>query len=224
MILPLIFSAASLIIAGFALIFIRASLKGHSESAWLAKWRDETNRLIAEIDAATDRDAALVEERVKTLRALLDDVDRRIAVYAREHERRRSQDAAYTALGRKAEYRKISASPVPAEKDGITGPVPGEGPYPGGAGSRGPAAGTKAPDRADMTAGETPEPVSPENASEPSLPRFIRSAETVKPKIPFAEQVAELARAGFSPDLIAARLGATIAEVDLAIALLARRS
>ena len=66
----------------------------------LAEYRKETYKLIAEIDAATDRDFLLVEERKKTLKALLDDTDKRIAVYLRELERSRSGEALYTSLGR----------------------------------------------------------------------------------------------------------------------------
>ena len=50
-----------------------------------------------------------------------------------------------------------------------------------------------------------------------------RSARPLAPKpLPFAERVAELYRAGFSSNLIASRLGATITEVELAIALVER--
>jgi len=54
-------------------------------------------------------------------------------------------------------------------------------------------------------------------------PRFTISAKPVEPKpAPFSERVLELHRAGFSEDLIAKRLGTTIGEVDLAIALSGR--
>jgi hypothetical protein len=55
-------------------------------------------------------------------------------------------------------------------------------------------------------------------------PRIVRSATPIVPKPPpFAEQVAGLYRSGFSPDLIAARLGAALSEVELAIALAEHR-
>jgi len=56
-----------------------------------------------------------------------------------------------------------------------------------------------------------------------AAPRFVRAPVPIEPKAPaFAERVSELARAGFSADLIAKRLNATVAEVDLAMALSVR--
>jgi hypothetical protein len=73
-----------------------------------------------------------------------------------------------------------------------------------------------------------PEPQSvppgmPSRVNEMERPRFTISAKPVEPKpAPFSERVLELHRAGFSEDLIAKRLGTTIGEVDLAIALSGR--
>jgi hypothetical protein len=69
-------------------------------SELLADYRAETYRLIAEIDSAADRDSLLVEERIKTLKKLLDDTDRRIAVYMKELQRSRAGEQLYTSLGR----------------------------------------------------------------------------------------------------------------------------
>jgi len=66
----------------------------------LAEYRDEVYRLIADIDNATDRDSRLVEDRIKNLKALLDDTDKRIAVYLRELDRSRTGEALYASLGR----------------------------------------------------------------------------------------------------------------------------
>lgn len=66
----------------------------------LAEYRSEVYRLIAEIDSATDRDSLLVEDRIKTLKALLEDTDKRIAVYVRELDRSRTGEALYSSLGR----------------------------------------------------------------------------------------------------------------------------
>ena len=71
-----------------------------SVSELLAEYRTEVHRLIAEIDSATDRDSMLVEDRIKKLKAVLDDTDKRIAVYVRELERSRTGEALYTSLGR----------------------------------------------------------------------------------------------------------------------------
>ena len=71
-----------------------------STSEILAERQKEVYRLIAEIDSITDRDAQLVEARIKTLRELLEDTDKRIAVYMRELDKSRTGEALYTSLGR----------------------------------------------------------------------------------------------------------------------------
>jgi hypothetical protein len=68
-------------------------------------------------------------------------------------------------------------------------------------------------------------PVFGEVPLSPSRPRFIRSSIQVEPKeAPFAEKVIDLYRGGFSPEIIAGKLGSTIAEVDLVIALAEQRT
>ncbi len=153
----------------------------------LAEFGDEVDKLIADIDAATDRDVALVEDRVKTLRSLLEDVDRRIAAFGKEVDRRSLEERAYAELGRRK------------------GQLP-------------PPADSAAPAMAAAAA-----PAATATAAPAAAPRFVRSPVAIEPKAPaFAERVSELARAGFSADLIAKRLNATVAEVDLAIALAGR--
>jgi hypothetical protein len=213
----LIFSAASLIIAGFSFIYFRAYIRRRTGAERiLADFKEEVDKLIADIDAYTDRDAALVEDRITTLRSLLDDADRRIAVYARELGRRQTQEAAYAALGR---GRKIAgAASAEPEKPREKGPLPpaGSPAVPGGN-----SAGAAAGDTAGGNAGSVPADTGPSAALPPeqnAAPRFVRAARDIEPAPPsFAEKAAELARAGLSPDLIAVRLGATVAEVNLAL-------
>ena len=71
-----------------------------SSSGLMPEYRTEVHRLIAEIDAVTDRDSLLVEERIKKLKEILDDTDRRISVYVKELEKSRAGSELYTNLGR----------------------------------------------------------------------------------------------------------------------------
>ena len=89
----------SLCVSGF-LLLRRYIARKTDPRTLLADYRDEVFRLIAEIDAATDRDSLLVEERIKTLRKLMEDTDRRISVYMREVKRSQDSQAMYTSLGR----------------------------------------------------------------------------------------------------------------------------
>jgi len=62
-------------------------------------------------------------------------------------------------------------------------------------------------------------PAEPIRKAEPSVP-FIRfSDKPLDLEEPFADKVISLSRRGFSSDIIAARLGATMAEVDIVISM-----
>jgi hypothetical protein len=207
--LSFLFSAVSLILWGFSFLFFRAYLRRRTgPERLLAEYREEVDKLTADIDAITDRDAGLIADRVKTLRELLENVDRRIAVYTREVNREKTQEAAYTELGLKRSVLK-SGEPRSMAPPAFVLPETGET---GLAGS---------PEKTETR--ESPElpPESSEAASSGGEGRFVRAPRPIEPKPPsFAEQVEKLARAGLSSELIASRLGTTLAEVDLAIALL----
>lgn len=176
MTLSVIFSGAALVLCGFFFIYFTLYIKRRTERAnILEDYQDEVNKLIADIDAATDRDITLVEERINTLKKLLEDVDKRIAVLSREQDRKRSSDAVYTSLGRQM---KVSV---------------------------------QEPEITEAAAQGSGSPLEP--AVEKAVPVTV-----IEPKVSFAERVAELSRTGFAPDLIAARLGVSISEVELAIA------
>ncbi|MDR0555086.1 MAG: hypothetical protein LBG76_09875 [Treponema sp.] len=197
----ILFSTASLALCVFSFIFFLSYLKRRTGSERiLAEFREEIDKLIAEIDGATDRDASLVEDRIKTLRTLLDDADRRISVYVRELDRRRSQEKAYADLGKTP----LRHAESPAEN--ITAiPTPSVVPQ--------------------TTDAQSNAPNPPEETIH--LPRIRRSLRLglgleVKP-LSLPERVAELYRAGNSAAQISEKLGVTLAEVNLAIALLERK-
>jgi hypothetical protein len=124
MTLPLILSITSfcLCISGFFFFRWYVAQKT-AASRLLSDYREEVYRLIGEIDAATDRDSLLVEERIKTLRKLLDDTDRRISVYMRELQRSRNSEAVYTSLGRGIRA-ALNSQPGPQEQPLLSAEVP----------------------------------------------------------------------------------------------------
>ncbi|MDR2542497.1 MAG: hypothetical protein LBC80_03490 [Treponema sp.] len=75
-------------------------IKKRTVGSTLDERRDEFLRLIAEIDRVTDRDVQIVEDRVKKLNEIKEEVDKRIAVYVKELEKSRSGEALYTSLGK----------------------------------------------------------------------------------------------------------------------------
>jgi hypothetical protein len=210
MTLSIFFSAAALILWAFSFVFFLNYLKRRtSVERILKELQDEMDHIINEVNEATDRDLTLVEDRVKSLRALLEDADRRIAVYTRELDRRRTQDAAYAELGR---HRPPAGTAAPASITAFPPALQAEA-----------SPAEASPESAPGPAGASPTAASTELAP-PSGLHIVRSARPIEPKpLPFAERVAELHRAGFDAALIASRLGATLAEVDLAIALADRR-
>jgi hypothetical protein len=189
--IPLIVSVTSLCLCVFGFLFLRRYIeKKTAARELLADYRTETYRLIAEIDAAADRDSLLVEERIKTLKQLLDDTDRRIAVYMRELQRSRAGEAMYTSLGRGI---RAALDSSPAET-----PPPAE----------------TAPPAEAM---ETAVPPSPK---EMPAPRESTAGKRRPKKTKIKAQIAELSAKGLSPPEIASRLNLSLAEVDLALSLL----
>jgi hypothetical protein len=200
-------------------------------SELLADYRAETYRLIAEIDAAADRDSLLVEERIKTLKKLLDDTDRRIAVYMKELQRSRAGEQLYTSLGRgiraALDSQPGQAALFPEE------PAPKEA-----------APSMKASDvqeeinllrsTATKLAGSTQrkavlrDSAETEPSSKAATPQKTAENNTAseaagkrKPKkAKLKIQIAELSAQGLSPAKIASRLKLSLAEVDLALNLL----
>ncbi len=225
-------AALGLILWAFSFLYLRSYLRRRTGvERILSDLREETNKLIAEIDAATDRDVTLVEDRVKALRALIEDADKRVSTFTREVERRGAEERAYAELGRRSKRPHPAPEPVQSYLPGSAAapaPVPRTAPVPAmasvAAGAE-VATGTAAPAGAEGAEGAEAVPASATAAESaaPAAPRFFRSETEIVPKnIPFSERVAELHRAGFSAELIAKRLRSTVAEVDLAIALSGR--
>jgi DNA-binding NarL/FixJ family response regulator len=104
---PLVLSAAAIILCAlFFLWFQRYIRRNTGPREIMDSYREEISRLIVDINAVTDRSLSLIEERAKSLNALLEEIDKKLALYAREFDRRRGAETIYTALGR-------SPKPVP---------------------------------------------------------------------------------------------------------------
>jgi predicted membrane metal-binding protein len=198
--LTVIFSGASLVLCGFFFIYFTFYIKRRTDRAnILADYQDEVNKLIADIDSATDRDLTLVENRITALKKLLEDVDKRIAVLSREQDRKQNSNAVYTSLGRQIKVTvREPEGPVLVDKSS---------PAQAASVSRG-SPPEKEP--AVTVAGNTLDVVNTIGGGTSPGPEPKESS--------FAERVTELFRAGFAPDLIAARLGVSLSEVELAIA------
>jgi hypothetical protein len=213
------FSALGILLWFFALLYLKSYVRQRTDPGHiLGSLREEVRLLEAVIDEKTEHDLELLEERMRSLRELVAEAEKRIAVYAREMDRRGAQDTAFSAL------RAEKASALHAEK----------------AADR-PAAGRKKNRRkgslldsleiralnaaqaagaysAQVSTGGETKPAGP--PLPPQGPRFVRSGNPViPPPPPLRERVAELYRAGFSENLIALRLGISVTEARLYIAM-----
>ncbi|MCL2720343.1 MAG: hypothetical protein FWD47_03270 [Treponema sp.] len=65
--------------------YLKWYVKKRTSSSGLDERQFEIARLIAEIDRITDRDSQLVEERIKQLKEILEETDKRISLYKNEH-------------------------------------------------------------------------------------------------------------------------------------------
>jgi len=161
-----------------------------SASGFLPEKRAEVNRLIVDIDAATDRDTMLVEDRIKKLKEILDDTDKRIAVYVKELEKSRTGEELYKNLGRGIRAAlKTEAEPSPAQN----APAP-----------------RLSVVRPNIEVAR-PEPASGGNAAVEQQTQKPPSKRQIRAHIDL------LANEGIPPEEIASRLGISIAEVDLAM-------
>jgi predicted transcriptional regulator len=138
-----IFSASALLlsIVSFFAIFFYVK-KRTAIDRIPTETRQAVTLIINEIERITDRDSELIEERVKKLKSLIEDVDRRIAAYERQaasyqtaeeiqKKLNEKKDAAavetYRMLGRTYTAREtsplvISVTENPAARSGAAGP------------------------------------------------------------------------------------------------------
>ena len=202
MTLPLIISIVSLSLCVSGFFFLRWYISHRTDaSRLLEEYRDEVHRLISEIDAATDRDSRLVEERIKNLRKLLDDTDKRISVYTRELQRSRNSEAIYKNLGRGIRE-ALDSIPVPET----------------------PALPEASPAAAKINELPFDEEKTPQTGGAKKQKK--RKTANIPPQKKSADksgikmQIAQMALQGLPPPEIASRLKISLAEVDLALKLL----
>ena len=218
-------------------LYVRTRLRRALDAeGLLADLRREVSALVAELNAEADRDVTLIEDRSAELRRLLEDVERRMAVMRREAATRAGERAVLERLDlARAESRtkpeaaptnepRRSWDPLLARGAGVAEPAadaraatPGRGRVSSDARIEEPAGGSSIP----PGPAPAPEPETPrETVAGPSeLPFVSFSSVPVKGRSDFREEAISLWRKGFSSDLIAARLGSTIAEVDLVVGL-----
>jgi len=167
--------------------FSRYIRRRTSVSGQLEEYRTEVIRLNAEINSVTDRNLMLIEDRVKKLKELLDETDRRVSVYVRELEKSRKGEALYTSLGRGIRAAlKTEEEPAPA-----------------------------APRLSLVRPQEYPAPMTPPAPQTPAVTDAPLLKPPSKRQI--RSSIDLLLNEGLAPEQIASRLDISIAEVNLAM-------
>jgi hypothetical protein len=201
------FVLASIEVAGlFAIWFVIKSKVGRylELENLLSGVRDEARALVLELNETADRNVSLVEDRMRALRSLLEEVDRRIGVEKRELGARAAERDIYAKLSRR---RPIVPGPErPAD-------VPTQ-----------PRETADAPITLSLGKPAEPHPAASESHAARPGPEVVVSDDLALSSRTKREEALDLYRGGISAELIAARLGATVAEIELLVEMEERRS
>jgi hypothetical protein len=204
----------------FAIWFLlKAKLRRYLElDSLLEGVRGEARALVLELNETADRNVSLVEDRILSLRQLLDEVDRRIGVEKRETETRKTEREVYAQLNRRRPIvPEASRTSAPDVARPMSSPPP--------------AAPAKAEEQPITLNLGSPVLKAEEGLAYPpqrqdsarAIPEIHLSEERISTARSMREQALDLHRRGISADLIAARLGATVAEIELLVEIEERR-
>jgi hypothetical protein len=154
---------------------------------------EEVGRLVTELNQAAERNVLLLEDRVAALNELLATADKKIGLLRREIERHEAGSRVYGHLA--SPGARAAAARAGAET---------------GATDAGPAAG----ERVAVGAARPPDA-----ALEAPAVRGAAGPVSADPRTAMRVEIDRLARAGFAPAAIAARVGAPLGEVELILSL-----
>lgn len=93
----------ALAIAGYFIVYLilKAKLnKSVDPQAILESIREEVDRIIVELNSTTDRNITLMEDKVQSLTALLEQADKKIGILKREIEKHELSGKVYSELAR----------------------------------------------------------------------------------------------------------------------------
>jgi len=178
-----------------------------ASDAQIQEIREEVSRLLVELNQVTDRNIALMEDKIASLNDALSAADKKIGLLHREIEKHDVGSQIYSRLAEGRTRRLPVPDPVPLQ-DGPRGDPP-----------------------ASLRA-ETPQerPLAVELSERPQARDTRRAngptrAETEEaPAAPdLHERVMMLHRSGFSSSLVASRVGVPLGEVELIISLEQRK-
>ena len=197
-------------------IFYRILRSRFSSKKILSELRSEVDKLILDLGRETDRDVGLLESRIKGLRSLIDEADKRIVLADREEAKRRDSaafEAGLTGSARKVEVSSVTPGELPfAAASGAAQDAPSASPTP-------PAASRVPPVLPTPAASAARPPAEPGTSENPvtiyTRQAARRSPDRIVPEVPLRERVVSMARQGFTAELIASTLSVSLGEVEL---------
>ena len=223
--------AAQALIAAVTILWVRRYLKRLAdEDGAVAAARRDVAALIAELDATTDRNLTIVEDKLGELKAVLAETDKRLALLSRERPAQASgvaAGAATAAPDRAAGYAPPRrAAPVAYDRRGLPND---EFAFSAAVPEADTRLGVEAKPAAGASDGMPPEGIPSERREAGTSGRdgvpFVRlSQRQFEAEESFPDRVIRLYRKGLSADAIAATLGAHRSEVEIAIAMEESRS
>jgi len=158
-----------------------------SQKRILNELRSEVDTLIIDLGREADRDVAILESRIKNLRSLIDEADKRILIAGKETLQRQEESDILQRIQKPVAPPEIKKSETPQIQQNIEVQAPPE--------------------------------IMP--LQEPvriyTRPRIINSEKKIEPFVPAQERVIDMARQGFSAEMISGNLSLSLGEVELII-------
>lgn len=188
-----------------------------SAEARIGEIREEVSRLLVELNQATDRNVALMEDRIAVLNEAISTADKKIGLLRRETEKHDVGSRIYSRLAEGKTPRSAGAQEAGEARAPMAAPPPPVPPL-----------AVELSERPGVT-GRLDTPVGPRGApaAEAAEAEGGAGAAAAAPAPgrggDVRQRVMMLFRAGFSPSLIASRVGAPVGEVELIISLEQRK-
>lgn len=164
-----------------------------SQKRILAELRSEVDKLVIDLGREADRDVAILESRIENLRALIDEADRRILVAGKETARRKEELDILKNMAQGATPQAVNEAPVRRT--------------------------VAVPETPPVQPAQVIAPAEPAPKSEPvqiyTRPVITRSEKQIEPFVPVQERVVDMARKGFSAEMISVTLSMPLGEIEL---------
>lgn len=184
-------------------IFLFRFLKKNYSTNQLSEVRDEAEKLIMEIDRATDRDITLLEGRIKSLRDLIAEADHRVDLERKESSKKVREKKILNTL------HEITLSEEPSTATISTHPVKR---------AINLYEQNKPLEEKEIKVRQSEiEPAQGIEVEKEDIPEITIAHEPIKQTVSAKQQILDLANQGFSSDVISEKLQISMTEVNMVV-------